>query len=99
MPSAEHETLVLPSISRLSWLNFTTDGATEQIMDYWKLLHEPSYPSVGWSVGWFVCHDFLKGQEVTLPCSYRNSSLSSLTPTDPLYFFLSVTSVRGMVCI
>ena len=24
-------------------------------------------------VGWSVCHDFLKGREVTLPCSHRNT--------------------------
>ena len=23
--------------------------------------------SVGWLVGWLVCHDFLKGQDVSLP--------------------------------
>ena len=28
-------------------------------------------------VGWFVCYDFLKGQEVTLPCSSRNPLLYS----------------------
>ena len=25
------------------------------------------------SIGWSVCHKFLKGQEVTLPCSYRST--------------------------
>ena len=29
--------------------------------------------SLGWSVGWSVCHNFLKGREVTLPCSNRNT--------------------------
>ena len=32
-------------------------------------------PLAGWLVSrlvfWLVCHNFLKGQEVTLPCSYR----------------------------
>ena len=27
-----------------------------------------SCPSVGWSVGWLICHNFLKGLEVTRPC-------------------------------
>ena len=28
-----------------------------------------------WSVGWPVCHNFLKGREVSLPCSYRSTCL------------------------
>ena len=27
------------------------------------------------SVGWSVCHNFFKGREVTLPCSYRSNCL------------------------
>ena len=39
-----------------------------------KLLYEPVCPSVsrsvvGWLVDWSICHYFLKGREVTLPCS------------------------------
>ena len=37
------------------------------------IAHEPSL--VGWmlgcSVGWSVCHNFKRGRQVTLPCSYR----------------------------
>ena len=29
---------------------------------------------VGWFLGWMVCHNFLKGREVTLPCSYRRTT-------------------------
>ena len=43
----------------------------------------PSCPSVGWSVGclvgWYVCHNLLiRGQENTLPCSYRSTLLYNL---------------------
>ena len=31
------------------------------------------HPFVSWSVGRSVCHNFLKGQEVTLPCSNRRT--------------------------
>ena len=32
--------------------------------------------SFGWLVGWSVCHNFLKGCEDTLPCSYRSTFLN-----------------------
>ena len=42
-----------------------------------QLPFEPSCPSVGWSVGWFVglsfCHKFLPGREVSLSCSYLST--------------------------
>ena len=31
--------------------------------------------SVGRSVGWLICHNFLKGREVTLLCFYRSTCL------------------------
>ena len=43
---------------------------------YWKGNFSMT-PSVGrsvfFSVGWSVCHNFLKGREVTPPCSYRST--------------------------
>ena len=38
-------------------------------------LFTPVCPSIGWLVGQSVCHNFLKGQEVSLPCSYRSTCL------------------------
>ena len=34
------------------------------------LPYDPSCPSVRWFVGWSVCHNVIKGLEVTLPCSF-----------------------------
>ena len=33
--------------------------------------------SISLSVGWSVCHNFLEGREVTLPCSYRNTCFAN----------------------
>ena len=45
-------------------------------LPYWKLNFPITWSvrlsSVGWSVGWSVCHNFLKEWEVSLPCSYRS---------------------------
>ena len=41
----------------------------------WNFSFEPVCLSVGLSVGRFVCHNCLRGQEVSLPCSYRSTSL------------------------
>ena len=45
-------------------------------------VYEPSYQSVGWSGTLVdmssVCHNFLKGWEVTLPCSYRSICASRM---------------------
>ena len=38
-----------------------------------EIPYEPSCPSVGRLVALSVCHNFLKGQEVTLPCFYRHT--------------------------
>ena len=50
----------------------------------------PLCPSVGWSVehsvGSSVCHSFLKGRKVTLPCSYR----STCSTCDSLLFTLGI---------
>ena len=36
----------------------------------------PSRMLVRRLVGWLVCHNFLKGRDVTLPCSYRTTCFS-----------------------
>ena len=45
-----------------------------------KLPYDPVCPSVGWSVGRLVCHTFLKGQEVSLPCYYRSTQIPLFHP-------------------
>ena len=40
---------------------------------YWKRYIWPLMSVCGRSVGWPVCHHFLKGHKVTLPCSYRST--------------------------
>ena len=45
---------------------------------YWKCnfpMVLSARPFVGWSVGRSVCHDFLKGREVTLPGFYQSICL------------------------
>ena len=46
-----------------------------------KLSYDPVCPSVGGrSVGRSVCHDFLKGREVPLPCFYRSTIFFACIP-------------------
>ena len=51
------------------------------VAPYWScnipINYDPSCPSVGRLVGWSVCHNFLKGWEVTLPCSYRSTCFAA----------------------
>ena len=37
------------------------------------LPYEALSPPYDWLVGWSVCHNFLKGREVSLPCSSRST--------------------------
>ena len=46
-----------------------------------KLPCEPFCPSVGRLVGLSVCHNFFKGLEVSLACSYRSSCFSKCSPS------------------
>ena len=56
------------------------------------------YPSFGWSVVWlvcwFVCRNFLKGRQVTLPFSYRSTyfKMPLYLLADFFVFFLFPTS-------
>ena len=47
----------------------------------------PMTRSVRRSIGQSVCHNFLKGREVTLPCSYKSTRLKMITH-DKLYHIL-----------
>ena len=47
---------------------------------------------VGWLVGWSVCHNFLRGREVTLLCSYWSTSLLS-DGRDACFDFIKMLNV------
>ena len=40
-----------------------------------KLPYDTVCPSVGCLVGWSVCHIFVNGRQVSLPCSYQSTYL------------------------
>ena len=50
-----------------------------------KVPYDPSCLSVGWMVGWSICSDFLKGLDVTLPCSYALVQICRLMIYAPLF--------------
>ena len=50
---------------------------------------------VVWLVRWSFCHNFLKGQKVTLPCSYRSTYF---LPTFLFPTFARIHSSYDHVC-
>ena len=54
-------------------LFFNQTILTKKISIFPILPFRVSCPSIGWLVGLHICHNFLKGLAVTLPCSYRKT--------------------------
>ena len=70
----------------------------------------PMTTYVAWSVSRFVCSNFLRGREVTLPCSYRSTCFYSrqaeifLAPSpyfrrEAIYQLLTVRALRAFVAV
>ena len=97
---------LLPSVSkflkkRKKLLTYTSFTELSKFRNNWKCNWKWPGQYVGWSVGrlvgrlvdWLVCHNFLKGRGVTLPCSNRSTCLlvvtylSILCPIIILWFF------------
>ena len=47
----------------------------------------PLRPSVGRSVGWSVCHNFIKGWDVKLQCPYKGTCYFRIRSTDCICTF------------
>ena len=45
----------------------------DEVIQNMQLFENVTSTSVRQSIGCSVCHDYIKGQEVTLPCSYRST--------------------------
>ena len=89
-PNSLHNQLVCPTLIIWSLLKVNSSTSHHFLITYSHIIKRnfPLGPSVsdgrmvgGWvgrSFGRLVCHNFLKGKEVTLPCSYRGTYIQNL---------------------